>query len=320
MKYLKFSEYNNLINHGQENFEFVNVRVDYDNRFFIDPTRLQGTDTEWARRFEAKIQDFFFTIFRLYEAGNRVQARDLFSSSGESNEIFLGYTNGFPRGNGNTPESLQIAFDFVNQHGLLTANIVGRVEDFPIFVPKFGPDLLSDLVASILKEELIEFTKLQAEIWEIECDFELTKPFWNSTTHNWDTLTESVPTIVHNGINYPIILVPKEIVVSNDIYNARSYWSTMVGEWRQRDHAANNTEMHRNKSPKHPYVSKEDIRKSEQNENEDFKEYLARLTMENPEMISNFRLNVENTQRGTNSNQLSDDDFDDLIRDSYPEE
>ena len=317
---MRFSECFNLNVHDQENYEFVNIRVDVDNRLFIDPTRLQGIDTEWARSFEVKIQNFFFSIFNLYTNGNRLDARNLFTSSGESNEIFLGYTNGFPRGNGNTPRSLQEIFDFVNQHGLLTEGIVGRIEDFPVFVPKFGPDLLSDLIASILKQELIRFTIIQCERWGIVRDYELNKPYWNSDTGQWDTITENVPQVEMNGTYYPIVLLPKEIVVSNYVYNARGYWSQIAGEWRQRYHAEHSTTLHRNKSSRHPYASKEDIRRNEQQENEDFKGYLARLTAEQPTMIQNYRVNVENTQRGTNSNQLTDEDFDNIIRDSYEEE
>lgn len=314
---MKFSEYNQLTKHTHDNFEFVNVRVDCDNRLFIDPTRLQGIDNNWARELDLKIQDFFFNVFQLYESGNRQQARNLFTSSGESNEIFLGYTNGFPRGNGNTPESLQVAFDYVHRNGLLSKEIIGRVEDFPVFVPRFGPDLLSDLVASIIKKELVEFTIAQARIWRINCSFELNKPYWKSDTHSWNIVNEKVPAIDYNGIKYPIVLIPKEIVVASDIYNADNYWSKVVGEWRQKHHSEKNTEVHKNKSKNYPYASKEDIRINEQEPEEDFKEYLTRLTLENPGMIENFRANVINTQRGSNSNMLSDQEFDKLINDSY---
>lgn len=306
-----------MSNHTNNTFEFVNVRIDYDNRLFIDPTRLQGIEDKWAKEMELKIQNFFFKVFELYTSGSNKRARDLFSYSGESNEIFLGYTNGFPGGNGNTPESLQIAFDYVHKNGLLDREIIGRVEDFPVFVPRFGPDLLSDLVASIIKKELVEFTQSQAQIWGIDCNCDFSKAYWNSDTNSWARLNEKVPTIKHNGVNYPIVLIPKEIVVAGDIYSADKYWSKVVGEWRQRHHSLNNTELHRNKSKNHPFASKEDIRINEQRPDEDFKEYLTRLTLENPEMIETFRANVVNTQRGSNSNKLTDQEFDEFIDSSY---
>lgn len=314
---MKFSEYNKLKMHSQDSFEFVNVRIDYDNRLFIDPTRLQGIDQEWARELDSKIQGFFFEIFEIYKSGNREKAKDLFTFSGESNEIFLGYTNGFPGGNGNTAESLQVAFDFVNRFGLLTSEIIGKVEDFPVFVPKFGPDLLSDLVASIVKKELVEFTKAQARIWDIECNFDLKKPYWNSDTHSWSEMDEKVPTINYDGRNYPIVLIPKEIVVAGKLYNSDKYWSEVVSIWRQKYHSENNTEVHKNKSKNYPYASKKDIRNNEQRDGERLKEYLTRLTLETPKMIAEFRSNVINTQKGSNSNELTDQEFDKLINDSY---
>lgn len=315
---MKFSEYFGLETNKQQDFEFVNIRVDIDNRLFIDPTRLQGLDTQWARNYEAKIQDFFFTIFELYIEGNRSVARNLFTSSGESNEIYIGYSKGFPSGNGNSPDSLQLMFDFVHRHGLLSEIIVGRIEDFPVFVPKFGPDLLSDLIASILKQELINFTIEQCELWNIKRDYKLTRDYWNSKNKKWEKDTGDLPHYKSkDGRLFPIVLLPKRIVVVNDIYNAKGYWSQVAGEWRQRYHAENNTNLHKSKSERYPYVSKEDIRKEEQREDEDFKEYLTRLTRENPIMIEDYRKNIENIQRGTHSNQMTDEDFDNFMKESY---
>jgi hypothetical protein len=105
------------------------------------------------------IQDFFDTIFDLYSKGDASKAKKFFRSSKESNELFLGYTEGFPRGNGNSEESLSQVFEFVHRKGLLETDIVERLEDFHLFVPDFGRDLMSDLVASLIKKRTSKFHK-----------------------------------------------------------------------------------------------------------------------------------------------------------------
>lgn len=47
------------------------------------------------------------------------------------------------------------------------------------------------------------------------------------------------------------------------------------------------------------------------------KQYLVNMTRENPDMIIRFRNNINNTQRGTNSNKMSDEDLDQFIETSY---
>jgi Ni/Co efflux regulator RcnB len=311
---MRFSEHFNLPNHHQRHYEFVNIRVDSDNMFFIDPTRIEGENSQWAHDCADIIQDFFHTIFNLYNNGETERAREFFGSSGESNEIFLGYTKGFPRGLGNSEESLTKIFDYVHQEGLLNEQIVGRLEDFHIFVPDFGPDLLSDLVASLIKFKLVEFTQEQCELHGIPLTIPLRRPYWNMETHSWGTFEEMLPDISGNAI----VLIPKEVVVGSYLYDASRYWVQVVSIWRQRKHQEENSTLHRTRPENKEFVSKKEIRRVEIKEQHlPEKEYLVNMTRQNRVMIEEFRNNIENTQRGTNSNKMDDDQLEDFIENSY---
>ncbi|RFU71013.1 hypothetical protein D0469_03475 [Peribacillus saganii] len=311
---MRFSELFNLPYRHQRHFEFVNIRVDSDNRLFIDPTRIAAENSQWSHECAEIIQDFFHTIFDLYTRGNTGRARDFFRSSGESNEIFLGYTDGFPRGNGNSEESLLRVFDFVHQEGLLNQQIVGRLEDFHIFVPDFGPDLLSDLVASLIKYELVKFTQDQCRLHGIPLTIQLTRPYWNKQTHTWDTLQEMLPEISGN----PIVLIPKNIAVASYLYDAGRYWVQVVSHWRQRQHQHEDSILHRSRPENKEFVSKKEIRRVEIREQHlTEKKYLVDMTRQNRGMIVEFRQNIENTQRGTNSNKMEDDQLENFIENSY---
>ncbi|WP_369900856.1 hypothetical protein [Bacillus manliponensis] len=312
---MRFSEKFELNNHGQFNFAFANIRIDKDNnKLFIDPTRIAAEDGEWFQNCSLIIQDFFNTIFDLYRGGQTEEARSYFQSSGESNELFLGYTEGFSRGNGNSEESLAKVFEYVHLQGLLDDVIVGRLEDFHVFVPDFGEDLLSDLAASFIKAELVSFTQQQCEIHNINLSVELEFSYWNHIGHSWETKVERLPG--YNG--YPIVLVPKDILVAKYLYSANRYWTQVVSVWRQYKHREEGSFLHQNRPNNEEFAAKKEIRRLEiQEQLIKEKQYLVNMTRENPSMIVNFRNNINNTQRGTNSNKMNDEELEKFIEDSY---
>ncbi|MDF9663114.1 hypothetical protein P4308_13285 [Bacillus wiedmannii] len=311
---MKFSEKFDLKNHSQSNFDFANIRIDRDNKLFIDPTRIVAEERGWFQKCDLIIQDFFNTIFDLYSKGETDKAREYFQSSGESNELFLGYTEGFPRGNGNSEESLAKVFEYVHKQGLLEDVIVGRLEDFYVFVPEFGEDLLSDLVASLIKAELVLFTQEQCEIHDIALSFDFEFHYWNHVKHRWEVKIERLPS--YNG--HPIVLVPKEIMVSKYLYSSNRYWTQVVSIWRQRKHREENSILHQKRPKYEEFASKKEIKNLEVNETSiTDKQYLVNMTRENPAMIVSFRNNITNTQRGTNSNKMSDEELEKFIQDSY---
>jgi hypothetical protein len=311
---MRFTEHFNLKLHEQSQYQFVNIRVDSDNRLFIDPTRIASEEGKWFQECAEIVQDFFETIFNMYTSGKTEIAREFFRSSGESNEIFLGYTDGFPRGLGNSEESLAKIFDYVHEEGLLNEAIVGRLEDFHIFVPDFGPDLLSDLVASLIKYELVKFTQEQCRLYGIPLTTPIKKQYWNQETHKWDTFEEMLPEISGNAI----VLIPKEIVVSSYLYDAHRYWIQVVSNWRQKQHREEDTPLHRSRPENKEFVSKKAIRQAEVKEQRiPEKQYLVEMTRKNTVMIQEFRDNIQNTQRGSHSNKMSDEELEEFIDKSY---
>ncbi|EJR86537.1 hypothetical protein IK7_01047 [Bacillus cereus VD156] len=311
---MRFSEKFELENHDQANFDFVNIRVDKDNKLFIDPTRIAAEDGEWFNRCNEIIQDFFNKIFDLYRDGQTEEAREYFRASGESNEIFLGYTEGFPGGKGNSEESLAKVFDYVHERGLLTDRIVGRLEDFYLFIPEFGEDLLSDLVASLIKAELVAFTQEQCRIHNIELSVQFEYQHWDHINRSWETMAAELP-----GFDgYPVVLVPKQILVSNYLYSASRYWLQVVSVWRQERHSEENSDLHQNRGRNQDFASKKDIDMLERRDRGlEQKAYLIDMTRENMDLIGRFRRNINHTQRGTNSNKMSDEDLEQFIKNSY---
>lgn len=183
-----------------------------------------------------------------------------------------------------------------------------------MFVPDFGEDLLSDLVASLIKAELVSFTQQQCEIHNIDLSVEFTFHHWDNINHNWEMMVEMLPS--YDG--YPIVLVPKQILVANYLYSPYKYWTQVVSLWRQQRHREEDTVLHQNRPNNEEFASKKEIRRVEINEEMlTEKQYLVNMTRENPNMIVNFRNNINNTQRGNNSNKMDDEELEKFIEDSY---
>lgn len=310
---MRFSKYFNLNGYSQKDFEFIDVRIDWDNRLFIDPTRIEAENDELAVECDQIILDFFNKVLDLYGNKKVEEARSNLVYSGESNEIYLGYTDGFPQGTGNSEEELNEIFNFIHTKELISKGLIGRIEDLHVFIDNFGCDKMSDLIASLIKKELVEFTIQQCEKYNIKRDFKLEKNFWNHRENKWDEFVDFVPTIKGIGNrDFPVVLVPKKFVVSSYLYDAEKYWEKIVSIRRQEFHKKEQTPLYMNKSNNRGQLNKKEILEYE-SEGKTLKEYLIDYTEKDLTAINSFRQGIKNTQRSKENNALSDEEIDIII-------
>ena len=316
---MRFSKYFKLMDLSQKDFEVIDIRVDWDNTLFIDPTRIEAeADTDaFSADCDSIILDFFNRVLDLYEGNSIDDARSNLVYSGESNEIFLGYTDGFPQGSGNSEEELAEIFNYIHTKELISKGLIGRIEDMHVFIDKFGCDKMSDLIASLLKKKLVEFTIQQCEKYNITRDYELTKKYWNHLSHQWDEFTELVPSVQGmNGKYYPVVLVPKRYVVNEYLYDSNKYWEKIVSLRRQDFHKTERTSLYINKSNNRGKLNKKDILEYE-SQGRSLKEYLIDYTVDDLTAIDSFRQRIKNNQRSNENNALSDYELDLIINSSY---
>ncbi|MFJ7731883.1 hypothetical protein ACIQXF_08310 [Lysinibacillus sp. NPDC097231] len=313
---MRFSKYFCLNNSSQKDLSFIDIRVDWDNKLFIDPTRIEAETDTFSAECDSIILDFFNTVLDLYGVKNIDEARSNLVYSGESNELFLGYTEGFPQGTGNSEEELAEIFNYIHIKELISKGLIGRIEDLHVFIDKFGCDKMSDLIASLIKKELVEYTVQQSEKYNIKRDFKLTKKYWNHHTHQWDEFTEYVPSIKgHGGRDFPVVLVPKRYVVTSYLYDAEKYWEKIVSRSRQDFHKIDRTSLYINKANSRGQLNKKDIWEHE-SQGRSLKEYLIDYTIDDLTAINSFRQGIKNTQRSNENNALSDDEIDRIINES----
>ncbi|WP_285396091.1 hypothetical protein [Lysinibacillus sp. fls2-241-R2A-57] len=313
---MQFSKYFNLNGYSQKDFEFIDIRVDWDNKLFIDPTRIEAENDSLAVECDQIILDFFNTILDLYCANKINEARGNLVYSGESNEIYLGYTEGFPQGTGNSEEELNEIFNNIHINELISKGLIGRIEDLHVFIDNFGCDKMSDLIASLIKKKLVEFTIQQCEIYNINRDFKLTKNFWNHVSNEWEEFTECVPSVKGPGNrDFPVVLVPKRFIVSDYLYDAEKYWEKIVSIRRQEHHKQERTQLYINKANNRGQLNKKEILDYE-SEGRSLKEYLIDYTENDLSAINSFRQGIKNTQRSNENNALSDEEIDKIVNES----
>ncbi|MGE7132993.1 hypothetical protein [Lysinibacillus xylanilyticus] len=313
---MKFSNYFNLKYLSQENLEFIDIRVDWDNELFIDPTRIEAEKDIVSVECDKVVLDFFNTVLDLYAVDKINDARNNLVYSGESNEIFLGYTEGFPQGTGNSEEVLDDIFKYIHTQELISKGLIGRIEDLQVFIDKFGCDKMSDLIASLIKHKLIEFTVNQCNKLNIKRDYQITRRYWNRFKHSWDVVSEFVPSVIGpGGSDYPVILVPKKYVVAKYLYDDKKYWEKIVSLRRQDYHISERTSLYINKANSRGKLNKKDIWEYESN-GRTLKEYLIDYTLDDLEAIGEFREDIQNTQRSNVNNSLADYEIEIIINDS----
>lgn len=312
---MRFSEYFNLAS-KQKDFDFVDVRVDWDNVLFIDPTRIEAESDSLSKECDNIIHDFFNTVLDLYESNKIEEARNSLVYSGESNEIFLGYTEGFPEGAGNSEEGLEKIFTYIHLNDLISKGLIGRIEDLHVFIDEFGSDKMSDLIASLIKAKLVEYTILQCEKYGIQRDCMLTKKYWNPVEHSWKDFSELLPGVIGPGGRlYPVVLVPKRFTVSNYLYDATKYWEKVISRRRQDYHKNEQTQLYLNRANTKGQLNKKEILEAEL-DGRTLKEYLIDETIPDLTSIDTFRQRIKTTQRSNESNALTDEEIETILKES----
>lgn len=198
------SDYLNIGNKLDINGVFDPV-LDADSHFFINLQRLKKTEVpEFTGSYE-RIHDYFRKIIKLLDkAKGRVktdtfyrQALKMFNFS-EVNGICLGYAKGATGagfGKGLSGQVISTAFDIVKA-GVVDPEFF---ELLPLFQDNVGADRLSDMIATLVLEDIKEYTK------------RINKELGIDQAH-YKELRFSGEYLINPCKNYNILLVPIDIL------------------------------------------------------------------------------------------------------------
>lgn len=294
---IKFTEHFK-INKEQKDIDFVNLDAKGDTRLFINPTLLRySTDETLSTIGNKKVESFFLEIFNLYSMGRRESALNLFTSSGETNANHLGYSQGSSRGNGASKRALAKLFDTILNSGALAEEIMTKPVSLLIFAHDFGEDRMSDLVTSILKKELVDYTLKIADLYgiDIEDDEISYGNCWNQELGKWISLKGKW---IKGADGKPVLFTPKQIVSEQYGFSVKEYVNQVVFMWRKDFHVTNRTSLAQRKynsageliykAPSKGVLKEKEIDSEYQNVEGKWKLYAIDMTIENPNLYYQY--------------------------------
>lgn len=229
---VRFSEHFGL-EKGQGELDFVDIRLDTDNRLYLCPYAIQIRDDEWSEVCGDHIRSFFNEVLDQLRGGRVEHAHHLLSHLHEPNETFFGQSLGRPSGRGvGEYKALDLANALINSRAFETG-ILSDVSDAELFIPGVGPDTISDLVTNVLRGLLAEYTATQCALHDIPTtQTTLLGPSWNIVRRDWEATTYNLPSLEGR----PILLVPWVSVRRRLSINSQEFYNHHMVSYLQSEY------------------------------------------------------------------------------------
>ena len=165
----------------QSTFEFVDVALNSDSPFFLDPRAFHTLRSDWGEHCVSLLQTFFDAVMNRIRTGDHDAARQLLSSLNEPNETHLGLSQGRPAGRGMGKGLAEDMWEALSTSGAAATGLLQDLEDTVLFIDGIGHDRVSDITTNIVRGPLIEFTQDVANFYGIPLVKDVaTSRCWNS--------------------------------------------------------------------------------------------------------------------------------------------
>lgn len=195
--------------------------LDKDCKVFIDPLLVYQNKEPEFQHAQKKVTDFFVDAFALVKTSvddnknERKRKKALRALSfHEVEEVCLGLAKESTRGKGTGNKFAEIIFDALKNQLSVSVEINKRFafETIALFAENLGADRISDMTATILKEEIIQYTQRicqEKKIPTTKVGVKAAK--YNFQTHSWEDGYYDLPL---NQYNAPrgVLLVPKDFL------------------------------------------------------------------------------------------------------------
>mgnify|MGYP004614091607 CR=1 FL=1 len=297
---MKISEIYNL-NKNQFQLDFVDIDVDSDTPLFLDSNLIRNAEGEFYQQMKNTMDCFFTDLINLLSNSMIEKARNICRHLGEINETHLGLSKNESRGRGVGEVNSDKIINALKSNEAIMGGYLENIEDLRVLVEGFNKDMLSDMLTNILKKHLIDYTKAQCNLNNIQMtESVVTGSYWNAEKHKWENGYDS--RLVINS--KPVLLVPKNIVSFCLDGSCTKYRQHFVLNFLQDLNIKNRTLLVRErKKTKQLYVTKKSILENEPPMN---KEYLTSFTIKYPEVLKRFKENNKNKIKPLNGDLFND--------------
>lgn len=217
----------------QAELDFVDVDTDYDTRLFVDPYAIDIRADAWSSECSRHIRSFFNALISALRNGEDARAEHLASHLHEMSETYLGMSRGEPRGRGIGREQALQILDALRNSRAVQTGLLSELAEAELFIEGIGSDKISDLTSNILRGPLLEYTRAQANLWEMPLERNIAlAPIWDPNREDW--VQGPRETIVVEG--NPVILVPKFSVRRVLTLNSQEFYNNHMVTYLQQEY------------------------------------------------------------------------------------
>ncbi|PIF59507.1 hypothetical protein [Flavobacterium sp. 2] len=248
-----------------------------DTKLFIDPFLIFDSNHPFFRNTHQKTIAFFDHAFLLASKSRQskldLRYRQLLNTIKfpEVEEICLGYASRGTGGSGSGGGFSKIIVGSIYESIRLGIKGFDRFEEIGLFNEGFGCDRISDMTATLLKEELILYTQSVVNRHSIPTEEIMVKQAkYNSHFNRWEDNRISLPINPFTGKG--IILVPKNFLRELPTISSEEFW----------DYSWSN--LNEELRDQYSIEVKSGIKKSE----------IIQIARQNPEWVHNYKKNKEN--------------------------
>jgi len=291
----------------QKNVKFFNVNLDSDNEAFVDYNLIRkkaSSADKLAIEMVKSIDSFMKNLFHFAHFKEQKKLSSLLSGLGETNPTSLGFCIGEIRGKavGSVLKvAIQGQIEFLMQslkQGNFTPN------SFYFGLDNVGADRTSDILVSIIKQQLIDFTKIIASQYSLPTKSFVISNVYDSSNGSLGSVICDLPTYKGRSI----ILLPK-FLISNKKSGAkafRRFMSFAFEKYIKNDSAYSDLIQNLDKGlTKKEY--KDFLKRNGIPEKEEFRKFIKRISG----LINQFEITYSEE-----INYLSDEELEQIVNES----
>lgn len=208
----------------QASLDFIDVPLDTDLQFFIDPTSIRALKTHWGNNLEKLVQDYFSDIMRCIRSGDFRRASVLLSSLRESNSFHLGYSAKKSSGKALGEKTAQLILESLQKSKAAQSGLLQDLEDTALTIQGIASDRISDSVCNILKLPFIEYTQKICDFYNIEMSEDRSVRVWDSVSGSWRKRRFKLPVFD----DQEVILIPKLLARDKISYSHLKFYRRYI--------------------------------------------------------------------------------------------